>query len=51
MVDCLARAGLLEEAENFINDMPTKPDEAVLGVILVQCRVHNNVEVGERIAN
>ncbi|XP_050236051.1 pentatricopeptide repeat-containing protein At4g14170 [Mercurialis annua] len=50
MVDCLARAGRLEEAEKFINDMPMEPDEAVLGAILAGCRIHNNVEVGERIA-
>ena len=30
--------------------MPMEPDEAVLGAILAGCRVHNNVEVGERIA-
>lgn len=50
MVDCLGRAGLLEEAERFMEDMPMEPDEAVLGAILAGCRVHNSVEVGERIA-
>ncbi|KAE8657467.1 Pentatricopeptide repeat-containing protein [Hibiscus syriacus] len=50
MVDCLARAGLLEQAEEFVNGMPMEPDAAILGAILAGCRVHNNVEVGERIA-
>ncbi|KAK0608827.1 hypothetical protein LWI29_036612 [Acer saccharum] len=50
MVDCLARAGLLEEAERFIEEMPMAPDAAVLGAIVSGCRVHNNFEVGERIA-
>ncbi|GMI99943.1 mitochondrial editing factor 32 [Hibiscus trionum] len=50
MVDCLARAGHLEQAEEFIKGMPIEPDAAILGAILAGCRVHNNVEVGERIA-
>ncbi|XWS64355.1 hypothetical protein CRYUN_Cryun06bG0179200 [Craigia yunnanensis] len=50
MVDCLARAGLLKQAEDFIKEMPMEPDAAILGAILAGCRVHNNVEVGERIA-
>ncbi|XP_020536211.1 pentatricopeptide repeat-containing protein At4g14170 isoform X2 [Jatropha curcas] len=50
MVDCMGRAGLLEEAERFIEEMPIEPDEAVLGAVLAGCRVHNNVDVGERIA-
>ncbi|OMP06823.1 hypothetical protein COLO4_07865 [Corchorus olitorius] len=50
MVHCLARAGLLEQAEDFIKQMPLEPDAAILGAILAGCRVHNNVEVGERIA-
>lgn len=50
LVDCLARAGLLEEAEGFIDAMPIEPDAAVLAAIVAGCRVHNNFEVGERIA-
>uniref|UniRef100_A0A2P2PCA9 Pentatricopeptide repeat-containing protein n=1 Tax=Rhizophora mucronata TaxID=61149 RepID=A0A2P2PCA9_RHIMU len=50
MVDCLARAGLLEEAEMFIEAMPMEPDAAVLAAMLSGCRVHNNIEIGERIA-
>ncbi|XVF03460.1 hypothetical protein REPUB_Repub04eG0263200 [Reevesia pubescens] len=47
MVDCLSRAGLLEQAEDFIKEMPMEPDAAILGPILAGCRV---LEVGERIA-
>ncbi|CAN0905116.1 Pentatricopeptide repeat-containing protein At4g14170 [Linum grandiflorum] len=50
MVDCLGRAGRLEEAESLVEKMPVEADEAVLGAVLGSCRVHNNVEVGERIA-
>ncbi|CAN1249772.1 Pentatricopeptide repeat-containing protein At4g14170 [Linum perenne] len=39
MVDC-----------RLVEEMPVEPDEAVLGAVLGSCRVHNNVEVGERIA-
>ncbi|CAI0542236.1 unnamed protein product [Linum tenue] len=50
MVDCLGRAGRLEEAERFVEEMPMEPDVAVLGAVLAGCRVHNNVDVGERFA-
>ncbi|GLT81817.1 hypothetical protein SLE2022_002480 [Rubroshorea leprosula] len=50
MADCLARSGLLEEAERFIEEMPIEPDAAVLGAIVTGCRLHNNFEMGERIA-
>ncbi|CAH8358398.1 unnamed protein product [Eruca vesicaria subsp. sativa] len=50
MADCLARAGLLEEAEKFMEEMPLKPDEAVMGAVLSGCKVYGNVQVGERVA-
>ncbi|XAR72288.1 hypothetical protein NMG60_11018876 [Bertholletia excelsa] len=50
MVDCLARAGLLIEAERLIEEMPMKPDGAILGAVLGGCRVYGNLEVAERIA-
>ncbi|KAK9274413.1 hypothetical protein L1049_019227 [Liquidambar formosana] len=50
MVDCLGRAGLLEDAERFVEEMPLEPDGAVLGALLGGCRVHGNIEVGERVA-
>ncbi|KAG2327918.1 hypothetical protein Bca52824_010646 [Brassica carinata] len=50
MADCMARAGLLEEAEKFMEEMPVEPDEAVMGAVLSGCKVYGNVEVGERVA-
>lgn len=49
MVDLLGRAGLLEEAKELINEMPTSPDASVLGALLGACRIHGNVELGEEI--
>eukprot|EP01018_Ginkgo_biloba_P001355 Gb_26130 [translate_table: standard] len=50
MVDLLGRAGHLDEAEDFVNKMPIKPDGTVLRSLLSACRVHNNIELGERLA-
>jgi pentatricopeptide repeat protein len=50
MVDLLGRAGQLKEAEDFICKMPIKPDAAVWGSLLSACRVHTNIEIGERVA-
>ncbi|CAN0887673.1 Pentatricopeptide repeat-containing protein At2g34400 [Linum grandiflorum] len=49
MVDLLARAGLLHEAWEFIEKMPGKPDEIVLGALLAACRKKKNEDVSERI--
>ncbi|KAJ9183243.1 hypothetical protein P3X46_007127 [Hevea brasiliensis] len=49
MVDLLARAGHLYEAWNFIERMPRKPDEIVLGALLGACQKRRNVDVGERV--
>jgi len=50
MVDLLGRAGHLGEAEEFINRMPIKPDATVWGCLLASCRIHNNIELGEPVA-
>ncbi|CAH8340640.1 unnamed protein product [Eruca vesicaria subsp. sativa] len=50
MADCMARAGLLEEAEKFMEEMLVKADEAVMGAVLSGCKVYGNVQVGERVA-
>eukprot|EP01018_Ginkgo_biloba_P000985 Gb_03691 [translate_table: standard] len=50
MVDLLGRAGHLDEGHNFINKMPIKPGAAVWGSLLGACRIHNNVELGECVA-
>nr|XP_029118563.1 pentatricopeptide repeat-containing protein At1g15510, chloroplastic isoform X2 [Elaeis guineensis] len=44
MVDLLGRAGFLEEAHQFIKDMPIKPDAAVWGALLNGCRIHHKME-------
>ncbi|KAL7161495.1 hypothetical protein ACSBR2_042038 [Camellia fascicularis] len=49
MVDLFGRAGLLEEARKLINEMPMSPDASVLGALLGACRIHGNIEVGEKI--
>ncbi|KAK9286401.1 hypothetical protein L1049_014797 [Liquidambar formosana] len=46
MVDLLGRAGHLEMAYNFINNMPLQPDASVWGALLGACRIHGNVELG-----
>ncbi|KAF5192721.1 Pentatricopeptide repeat-containing protein [Thalictrum thalictroides] len=50
MVDILGRAGLFEEAEGLIASMPMEPDVFVWGALLGSCRMHGNVELGERVA-
>eukprot|EP01018_Ginkgo_biloba_P032090 Gb_22770 [translate_table: standard] len=47
MVDLLGRAGRLDEANQFINEMPIKPDAVVWGSLLGACRIHTNVELGK----
>lgn len=50
-VDMLCRAGHLQEAEDIINTMSFEPDESVLQALLAACRVHGNVQIGERTAD
>lgn len=47
VVDLLGRSGSLEEAYEFIEKMPMKPDPAVWGALLNACRIHHDVELGE----
>jgi pentatricopeptide repeat protein len=49
MVDILGRSGMLEEARELINEMPTSPDAGVLGALLGACKIHKNIELGEEI--
>uniref|UniRef100_A0A1D1ZFI6 Putative pentatricopeptide repeat-containing protein At3g49142 n=1 Tax=Anthurium amnicola TaxID=1678845 RepID=A0A1D1ZFI6_9ARAE len=46
IVDLLGRAGLLEEAYDFVKKMPLEPDERVWGALLSACRVHSNMTIG-----
>lgn len=47
VVDLLGRAGKLDDAYEFIQKMPMKPDPAVWGALLNACRIHRRVELGE----
>lgn len=48
MVDMLARAGLLHEAFEFVEGMEVQPNGIIWRTLLGACRVHGNVELGER---
>ena len=47
MVDLLSRAGKLEEALNFIDQMPLQPNVSVFGAFLHGCGLHSRFELGE----
>lgn len=46
VIDMLGRAGRLEDAFHFINEMPLKPDKYIWGALLAACQKHENVNVG-----
>ncbi|CAM0882405.1 unnamed protein product [Alopecurus aequalis] len=47
IVDLYGRAGRLDDAVDFINDMPVEPHEGVWGALLNASRIHNKVELGK----
>ncbi|KAF8107136.1 hypothetical protein N665_0126s0054 [Sinapis alba] len=47
MVDMLGRSGYLDEAWDFIQTMPLKPDATILGAFLSSCKIHRDLELGE----
>ncbi|XP_039145663.1 pentatricopeptide repeat-containing protein At5g15300-like [Dioscorea cayenensis subsp. rotundata] len=47
MVDILGRAGFLEEASKFVDEMKVEPDAIVWRALLGACRIHGNVDLGE----
>ncbi|RZC78886.1 hypothetical protein C5167_003105 [Papaver somniferum] len=47
MVDLLGRAGLLDEAYDFIQKMPLAPHIGVWGALLNSCKTYGNVELDE----
>ncbi|XVF72229.1 hypothetical protein PTKIN_Ptkin12aG0103300 [Pterospermum kingtungense] len=50
MIDLFGRAGLLKEAEEFILNMPIKPDDVIWKALLGACKMHGNIEMGDRVA-
>ncbi|XP_059071988.1 pentatricopeptide repeat-containing protein At3g12770-like [Cryptomeria japonica] len=50
IVDLLGRAGHLDEAYDFIGNMPLKPNDDVWGALLGACRIHQNIQLGELVA-
>ncbi|AQK84909.1 pentatricopeptide repeat-containing protein At3g49170, chloroplastic [Zea mays] len=51
MVDLLGRSGLVEDALDFINEMPCQVDALVWKTLLGACKTHNNMDIGEIAAN
>ncbi|KAL6581325.1 hypothetical protein OROMI_007248 [Orobanche minor] len=51
IVDLLGRAGCLNEAFKFIEEMGIEPDRGIWLSLLSACRVHRNTELGELAAN
>ncbi|XP_075481632.1 pentatricopeptide repeat-containing protein At2g22070 [Primulina tabacum] len=47
MIDLFGRAGLLQEAQDFIATMPIEPDIIAWGSLLAACKVQKNVELAE----
>ncbi|KAL8500019.1 hypothetical protein ACS0TY_019854 [Phlomoides rotata] len=50
MVDLYGRSGCLNEAEALVSSMPFAPDGGIWGCLLTACKMHNNVEMGMKIA-
>lgn len=53
LIDLLGRAGLLDEAEELIENIPDDNNENVVplyGALLSACRIYGNVAMGERVA-
>lgn len=46
VVDLLGRAGMLEEARDFIEKMPIYPNAIIWGSLLSSCRIHGCVWIG-----
>ncbi|CAA0816837.1 Pentatricopeptide repeat-containing protein -mitochondrial [Striga hermonthica] len=50
MVDLYGRAGCLDLAESLILSMPLPPDGGIWGSLLSSCKMHDNAEMGVKIA-
>lgn len=47
VVDMLGRAGRLNEALKFVNEMPDEPDSRIWSSLLSSCRNYGDVNIGE----
>ncbi|KAL3524722.1 hypothetical protein ACH5RR_013094 [Cinchona calisaya] len=47
MIDLFGRAGLLQEAQDFIQKMPIEPDVIAWGSLLASCKIHKNAELAK----
>ncbi|XVF32426.1 hypothetical protein REPUB_Repub17cG0081700 [Reevesia pubescens] len=50
MVDLLGRAGKIDEALSFINNLPIEPGASVWGALLDACRIYRRVGLAEKVA-
>uniref|UniRef100_J3KU36 DYW domain-containing protein n=2 Tax=Oryza brachyantha TaxID=4533 RepID=J3KU36_ORYBR len=50
MVDIMGTAGLLEESLELIEKMQLEPDGCLWSTVLKACKLHSNLEIGERAA-
>lgn len=49
MVDLLSRAGQVKEAMEFVHRMPIEPNPVIWRTLITACRVHSELNLGERI--
>ncbi|KAF9604615.1 hypothetical protein IFM89_008881 [Coptis chinensis] len=49
IVDLLGRAGRLQEAYNFVIEMPLQPDKILWRSLLAACKIHGNSTMGEKV--
>ncbi|OVA05584.1 Pentatricopeptide repeat [Macleaya cordata] len=47
LVDLLGRAGLVQEAHKFIQNMPLEPNAVIWRILLGACMIHGNLALGE----
>lgn len=49
VIDMLGRAGRLQEAYDLLTNIPIPCNDAVWGALLGACRIHGDVEMGEKL--
>ncbi|KAK3007089.1 hypothetical protein RJ639_016140 [Escallonia herrerae] len=51
IVDMLGRSGKLNEAYEFIKQIPSQPEAGLWGALLSACNYHGDIEMGREVAN